>query len=166
MTNLSVRSVTVSALSRPITVFRRVAIAEAITWALLLFGMFLKYGPADNQLGVRIFGMLHGIVFISYVVTTVTVWVDQKWTLRRGLVALAAAIPPFATYAVEVVALRNGWLGETWRLRGSVEESGLSLPERVVRWVLDKPLRGLAVAGVAVVVLTGVALVVGPPASS
>ena len=85
--------------------------------------------------------------------------------MRRGLLALVAAIPPFATYAVEVVALRNGWLGESWRLRGS-DDAMLTKPERVVRWVLDKPLRGLAVAGAAIVVLTGVALLVGPPASS
>jgi integral membrane protein len=155
----------VSFLSRPVTVFRRIAIAEAITWALLLFGMFLKYGPADNQLGVRVFGMIHGVVFIAYVVTTAVVWVDQQWSWKRGLVALGAAIPPFATYAVEVVAVRNGWLGEQWRLRGA-GAAGLSGPERLVRWLLDKPLRGLAVAGVAVVVLTGLALVVGPPASS
>lgn len=155
-----------SFLSRPVTVFRRVAIAEAITWALLLFGMFLKYVTHTTEVGVRVFGMVHGVVFISYVVATVTVWVDQRWSARRGLLALAAAIPPFATYAVELVAVRNGWLAESWRLRGSVATDGLSLPERVVRWVLDKPLRGLAVAGVAVVVLTGVALVVGPPASS
>jgi integral membrane protein len=152
-------------LSRPVSVFRRIAIAEAITWALLLFGMFLKYGPADNPIGVRIFGMVHGVVFIAYVVTTAVVWVDQRWTWRRGLVALAAAVPPFATYAVEVVAVRKGWLGEQWRLRG-VAVAGLTTPERLVRWLLDKPLRGLAVAAAAVVVLTGVALVVGPPASS
>ena len=138
---------------------------EAITWALLLFGMFLKYVTGTTDLGVRIFGMVHGIVFISYVVTTAVVWVDQRWTARRGLLALVAAIPPFATYAVEVVALKRGWLGETWRLRGTAA-TDLSLPERSVRWVLDKPLRGLAVALCAIVVLTGVALIVGPPASS
>lgn len=153
-------------LSRPVAVFRRVAIAEAITWALLLFGMFLKYGPAHNQVGVRVFGMIHGVVFISYVVTTALVWVDQRWTWKRGLLALVAAVPPFATYVVEMVAVRRGWLGEQWRLRGPVAGSRLGGPERIVRWVLDKPLRGLAVAAAAVVVLTGVALVVGPPASS
>ena len=153
-------------LSRPVAVFRRVAIAEAITWALLLFGMFLKYVTQTTDVAVRVFGMLHGIVFITYVVTTALVWVDQRWSARRGLVTLAAAIPPFATYAVEVVAVRRGWLGESWRLRGAVAATGLSAPERLVRWVLDKPLRGLAVAACAVVVLTGLALVVGPPASS
>ena len=79
-------------LSRPVALFRRVAIAEAITWALLLFGMFLKYGPVDNPIGVKIFGMVHGVVFIAYVVTTAVVWVDQQWSWKRGLLALGAAM--------------------------------------------------------------------------
>lgn len=147
-------------LSRPITLFRRVAIAEAITWALLLLGMFLKYVTHTTDVGVKVFGMIHGIVFISYVVTTVTVWIDQKWTARRGIGALLASIPPFVTLIVEVLAMRRHWLGETWRLR---VEDGDSHSERVVRWVLLAPVRGVLVGVAAVVVLTGLALVVGPP---
>ncbi|MGN6722226.1 MAG: DUF3817 domain-containing protein, partial [Marmoricola sp.] len=112
-----------SFLSRPLTVFRRIAIAEAITWALLLFGMFLKYVTHTTEVGVKVFGMIHGIVFITYVVTTVTVWVDQRWTTRRGIGALLASIPPFVTYAVEVLAVRRNWIGDSWRLR---EEAGRS----------------------------------------
>ncbi|BBH15714.1 hypothetical protein Back2_00010 [Nocardioides baekrokdamisoli] len=154
-----------SFLSRPLDLFRRIAIAEAITWALLLTGMFLKYVTHTTELGVKVFGMIHGVVFISYVVTTVTVWVDQKWTLRRGIGALLASIPPFVTIVVELLAVRRGWIGASWRLRTSAD-AGLSRPESLVRWVLVAPVRGLAVALVAVVVLTGVALLVGPPASS
>lgn len=154
-----------SLLSRPLDLFRRVAIAEAITWGLLLLGMFLKYVTHTTQLGVQIFGMIHGIVFISYVVTTVTVWVDQRWTVRRGVGALLASIPPFVTIVVELLAVRRGWIGDAWRLR-SASDAGLSRQEAVVRWVLIAPMRGLAVALVAIAVLTGIALVVGPPASS
>jgi len=155
----------VTFLSRPLTVFRRVAIAEAITWALLLSGMFLKYVTHTTDLGVKIFGMLHGIVFITYVVTTALVWADQQWTFRRGMGALLASIPPFATYGVEVLAERRAWIGLAWRLRGSEVEPS-SLAERLARWVLVAPIRGLVAALVAIAVLTGVALVVGPPASS
>lgn len=155
----------VNVLSRPLDLFRRVAIAEAITWALLLTGMFLKYVTHTTDLGVKIFGMIHGVVFISYVVTTATIWVDQKWTLRRGVGALLASIPPFVTIVVEVLAARRGWIGDAWRLRTSAHAS-VSRPEALVRWVLVAPVRGLAVALGAVVVLTGVALLVGPPASS
>lgn len=158
-----VRFTSVSFLSRPLTLFRRVAIAEAITWALLLVGMFFKYVTDTTELGVRIFGMIHGIVFISYCVTTVLVWVDQKWSARRGLLTLAASIPPFFTFIPEVLAVRRSWIGDHWRLR-SVE--GASVPENVARWVLIAPVRGLLVGLVAIAVLTSVALVVGPPASS
>jgi len=155
----------VTILSRPLELFRRVAIAEAITWALLLSGMVLKYGTHTTDVAVKVFGMIHGIVFISYVVTTVTVWVDQKWTVRRGVGALLASIPPFVTVVVELLAVRRGWIGSAWRLRTS-EGAALSRPEAVVRWVLVAPVRGLAVAVAAVAVLTGLALLVGPPASS
>lgn len=154
-----------SFLSRPLTVFRRVAIAEAITWALLLFGMVLKYGTHTTDVAVKVFGMIHGIVFLTYVVTTVTVWVDQRWTVRRGVGALLASIPPFATYAVEILAARRTWIGDSWRLR-ACDDADLSRPEKAVRWVLVAPVRGLIAAVGVVVVLTGVALLVGPPASS
>lgn len=152
-------------LSRPLDLFRTVAVAEAITWALLLSGMVLKYGTHTTDMAVKVFGMIHGIVFISYVVTTVTVWIDQKWTVRRGVGALLASIPPFVTIVVELLAVRRGWIGATWRLRAS-GDAPLSRPEAAVRWVLVAPVRGLAVAVAAVAVLTGLALLVGPPASS
>lgn len=153
-----------SLLSRPLTVFRRIAIAEAVTWALLLLGMVLKYGTHTTDMAVKVFGMVHGIVFITYVVTTVTVWVDQRWSARRGIGALLASIPPFATYAVELLAVRRTWIGSSWRLRS--EQGELSRPERVVRWVLVAPVRGLIAALGVVALLTGIALLVGPPASS
>ena len=57
----------------PLHLFRRVAVAEAVTWALLLTGMVLKYVTETTDLGVRVFGMLHGVVFVAYCVTTVVV---------------------------------------------------------------------------------------------
>lgn len=147
----------------PTRLFRTVAIAEAVTWTGLLIGMFLKYGPADNEMGVRIFGMLHGVVFVAYGVTTLVVWVDRRWSLGRGALALVAAVPPLATLPLEWWAIRKDWLGDSWRLPAG---AGTGLPDRVVGWVIGNPLRGLAVAAVAVAALTGLALVVGPPASS
>lgn len=149
-------------MTTPTRLFRAVAIAEAITWTGLLIGMFLKYGPADNETGVRIFGMLHGVVFIAYVVVTLVVWVDRRWSAGRGLLALVAAVPPLATLPLEWWAIRKDWLGDTWRLPGG---AGSSVPDRVVAWLLRNPLRGAAVGLVAVAALTSVALVVGPPGS-
>ncbi|MGB0099436.1 MAG: DUF3817 domain-containing protein, partial [Nocardioides sp.] len=140
--------------------FRRVAIAEAITWALLLTGMFLKYVTETTELGVQVFGMVHGVVFIAYCLTTVLVAIDQRWTAGRLLLGLAAAIPPFFTVVFDRYAERRGALGDTWRLRGSAP---VGVVERSAAWLIRNPLRGALAGAVAVVALTGVALLAGPP---
>lgn len=145
----------------PLRLFRRVAVAEAITWALLLVGMFAKYVTKTTDLGVRVFGMVHGIVFVAYCVTTVLVWVDQRWSARRGVLGLLASIPPFFTLWFDRRAERAGVLGESWRLRSAAPET---LPERVAAWLIRRPVRGLVVGVAAVAVLTAVALVAGSEA--
>lgn len=144
----------------PRRLFRTVATAEAITWALLLLGMFLKYVTETTELGVRVFGLMHGVVFIAYVVTTFLVAVDQKWSAARTGLSLAAAIPPFFTLLAEWSAERSRVLSSAWRLQ--VESPGTAA-ERFAAWLINKPVRGLGVGVAAVLALTAVALVVGPP---
>ena len=146
----------------PLKTFRLVAIAEAVTWALLLAGMFLKYVTETTELGVRVFGMVHGVVFIAFVLTTVLVAVDQRWTARRSLLTLLASIPPFFTVLADRSAERSGALANTWRLTASAPQRTLDRP---VAWLLRNPARGALAGVVAVAALTGVALLVGPPAS-
>ena len=149
----------------PLKLFRRVAVAEAITWALLLFGMFLKYVTETTELGVRVFGMVHGIVFVAYCVTTVLVAVDQRWSLRRTALGLAAAVPPFCTVWFDRHAERRGALAAHWRLTDAAAPVAVGTRlDRPVAWLLRNPVGG-ALAGLAgVAALTAVALVVGPPA--
>ena len=52
--------------------FRLVALAEAVSWVGLLVGMYFKYlGTPRTEIGVKVFGMAHGLVFIAFVVTAV-----------------------------------------------------------------------------------------------
>ncbi|MDP3892194.1 DUF3817 domain-containing protein [Nocardioides sp.] len=143
----------------PLRVFRAAAVAEAITWALLLAGMFLKHVTETTELGVRIFGMLHGVVFVGYCLVAVLVWADQRWTLRHGVLALVAAIPPFATVPFDRYAERRGLLGGTWRSSLDADTRA----QRLVGRLLLHPGRALVLGALAVVVLTGLALLVGPP---
>jgi integral membrane protein len=145
----------------PTLLFRRVAIAEAVTWALLLAGMFLKYVTETTELGVRVFGMVHGVVFVAYCLTTLLVAVDQRWSAGRTLLGLAAAVPPFFTVLFDRYAERRGALAGTWRLRETEPTGPIS---RLVAWLIRNPARGALAGVVAVAALTGVALVVGPPA--
>lgn len=145
----------------PKRLFRIVAVAEAITWALLLGGMLLKYVTDTTDMGVTIAGPIHGFAFVAYVVTTIVVAVDAKWPVRRTLLGLLAAVPPFVTVWFDLAGEKRGFFRDSWRLR--VERATAPL-EKVVAWLVTKPLQGLAAGAVAVCVLFGVALVAGPPA--
>lgn len=145
----------------PTRLYRLVARAEAVTWALLLTGMFLKYVTETTELGVQVFGMVHGVVFIAYCLVTGLLFIDQKWPVSRLALGLGAAVPPFATVPFERYAERGGLLGDAWRLRSDAPHG---LLERVTAWLVRRPAQGALVGLVAVAGLTGVALVVGPPA--
>ena len=146
----------------PQAVFRRVAIAEAITWALLLAGMFLKYVTDTTEVGVRIAGPIHGVAFVAYCVTTVVVAIDQRWTARRTAIGVLSSIPPFFTLLFDLLAERAGAFGP-WRLTVDAPSRPVDRP---VAWMVRHPLRGLVTALVVVAVLTGLALLVGPPVGS
>lgn len=90
--------------------FSIIALLEGITWAGLLFGMFLKYTTKTTELGVSIFGPLHGIVFICYVLVTVLAAVRLRWPMWATLVAVVAAVPPLVTIPMEIWFKRRGLL--------------------------------------------------------
>lgn len=144
----------------PSKLFRTVSIAEAITWTLLLIGMFLKYVTHTTDLGVRVFGILHGAVFLAYGITTVLVWIDQRWTFRSGLLGLVCAIPPFATLGFDRWVERRDMVGDTWRLRST---EGHGFFEKSASWVVRHPVAGALLGLVVVAALFSVALILGPP---
>jgi integral membrane protein len=79
------------------TAFRVVAIAEACSWAGLLIGMMFKYLVVGNDIGVQVFGPIHGALFLGYLVVAVLAARTLGWRLPTTLLALACSIPPFAT---------------------------------------------------------------------
>ncbi len=94
-----------------LTAFRVVAVAEAVSWAGLLTGMFFKYVLDAGEQGVHVFGPIHGTVFTAYVVVALLTWRQQRWSLVVGVAALAASVPPFCTVLFEIWAQRSGRLG-------------------------------------------------------
>ena len=74
------------------TAFRIVAVAEALSWLGLLAGMYVKYVPATSEVGVQVFGPIHGGIFVAYVVVTLVARRVLRWDLRTTLLALAASL--------------------------------------------------------------------------
>ena len=146
--------------STPYRLYRLLAFAEMVTWTLLLAGMFVKYVLQAGEWLVRIGGGLHGFTFLAYVVVTVLVAVDQKWSLRDLALGIGSALIPYLTVPFERWAERRGLLGATWRLR---TEPGTSLPQKVVALALRRPIPAAVVALVVVAVVFSVLLSLGPP---
>ncbi|QFU88203.1 DUF3817 domain-containing protein [Amycolatopsis sp. YIM 10] len=97
-------------LTSPAGRFRLLALAEAVSWAGLLIGMFFKYVVVGNEIGVKIFGPIHGVVFVAYVIVALLVRESLRWDGRTTVLALIASIPPFGTVLFERWATRTGRL--------------------------------------------------------
>ncbi|WP_028925998.1 DUF3817 domain-containing protein [Pseudonocardia acaciae] len=90
--------------------FRIAAVAEAISWTGLLIGMVFKYLVVFNEIGVKIFGPIHGVLFLAYVVLAVLVWRRQRWSVPVGVLSILAGVPPYGTVAFERWVTRTGRL--------------------------------------------------------
>jgi integral membrane protein len=85
----------------PARVFRVVAVAEALSWLGLLVSMLFKYGLVHSPIGVKVFGPVHGALFIAYLATLLLVARRERWGLPRLIVGAAAAVPPFTSVVFE-----------------------------------------------------------------
>lgn len=145
----------------PRTLYSRLALAEMVTWTLLILGMIGKYG-FGLEWATKIGGGIHGFVFLCYAVTTVAVWIDKKWPLGTGVLGLASAIIPYATYPFERWVDRRGLLDGPWRL-GPGGEPARTVPERIFAFALRSPILAALVALVVVAIVFSLLLLAGPP---
>lgn len=89
--------------------FRLIALAEAVSWAGLLVGMYFKYlGSPRTEIGVKVFGPVHGGIFIAFVAAALLVGIAVKWGLGTWLLALLASIVPLGSVIFLIWADRTG----------------------------------------------------------
>lgn len=144
----------------PRRLHRALAIAEVITWTLLILGMIAKYALHLGELGVRIGGGVHGFVFLAYCVATVLIGADQRWGIARTAAGLASAVVPYLTIPFERWIARTRPLSEAWRLRHETPRGPI---ERATAFVLRRPVVSSAVILILVALVFSVLLSAGPP---
>ncbi len=82
-------------------IFRKVAIAEAISYLVLLFiAMPLKYW-ADMPLAVKYTGWAHGLLFVLYGACLIMAWQERKWSFGKVFMIFLASLFPFAPFYVD-----------------------------------------------------------------
>lgn len=90
--------------------FRILALAEAVSWAALLAGMYFKWVAGTTEVGVQVAGPLHGALFVGYGITALALWRLQRWPFVVAVLAGVSAVFPFATLWFERWAGRRGHL--------------------------------------------------------
>ncbi|WP_188755107.1 DUF3817 domain-containing protein [Microbacterium album] len=150
---------------RPASLFRVFAIAEAISWTLLIGGMVLR-AITGERLGVTIGGAIHGFVFLAFCAVVVIVAKNQRWPAGVWILALVSAILPYATIPAEIRLHRTGRLAGEWRVEPTDDPRDAAWHDRALRLLLRRPVQAGATAAVAVVAVFAALLLIGPPGGS
>lgn len=84
-----------------LSLFRKVAVAEGISYIALIFiAMPLKYF-AGIPLAVKYTGWAHGVFFMLYVVMVIMCWMEYKWKIGKTALIFFASLLPFAPFYVD-----------------------------------------------------------------
>ena len=146
----------------PARLFRALAIAEAITWTLLISALIAR-AVGQPAVLVTIAGGIHGFVFLAYGATAVLLAFNQRWNVGAAILAVASAVVPYATIPVEIWLHRSGRLEGQWRLTETDDPRDRTWYDRTMRWFLHRPwVLGLLIL-VAVAAIFSILLLVGPP---
>ncbi|MFI5218436.1 MAG: DUF3817 domain-containing protein [Bacteroidia bacterium] len=87
--------------------FRFIAIAEGISFLILLFiAMPLKY-LAGLPHAVLYVGWIHGVLFIAFCLLLLQVKLNYKWTFKKAVIAFIASLLPFGTFVLDAKILKK-----------------------------------------------------------
>lgn len=88
-------------MKNPISLLRHVALAEAISYLILLgVAMPLKY-VWHQPAAVKIFGSIHGGLFVLFCVALFLAWRAGRWPLGRAAMVFAVSFLPIVPFFVD-----------------------------------------------------------------
>jgi len=109
-------------LKTPLGRLRAIGMTEGVSFLLLLgIAMPLKYAWG-LPMAVKVFGWIHGALFMLFCVVLAGVWSDLRWPVKRVAITFVAALLPFGPFVID----RR--LREEDRERGGDEASGPAPP--------------------------------------
>ena len=95
-------------MSSEIQRLRKVGFQEGISFLVLLgIAMPLKY-LAGQPLAVKIFGWIHGVLFVLYGLALLAAMRKHGWSLMKGAFYMAAALFPCGPFLVDGRLKREG----------------------------------------------------------
>lgn len=88
-------------------ILRIISLLEGVSYLAILFvTMPLKYlfaSPEPNKM----IGMIHGFLFLAYIVFAFLVREEKKWDLKTFIIILLCSVIPFGTFWMDYKYLRK-----------------------------------------------------------
>lgn len=147
----------------PKNLYGFVAVAETVTWTGLIVAMIVRYGFDTYGPWFFVAGISHGTVFLAYCTVAVIVGHNQRWSFGRLLLAFGSAIPPYLTIPFDRSLIKRGLLDGPWRTEATDDPRDARFPDPLFRWFIARPLALIGTVFGLVALLTGLALLAGPP---
>lgn len=147
----------------PSALYKSIARAEAVTWALLIIAMILKYVVKVGDWPVSVAGFVHGFVFLSYIATALLVGMNQRWQKRLILAAAGTAFVPFLTIPFDKWLERKSKLDGAWRTVATDHPSDKLWADSLMRWLVARPVFTAIIFFVVIVGVFSSMLMMGPP---
>ena len=81
--------------------FKQIALLEGISLLILIFfAMPMKY-VIDEPVYVRVIGMIHGVLFIIYILWAILLKFKDNWEWSKFLWICVASVIPFGTFYID-----------------------------------------------------------------
>lgn len=145
----------------PKKLHRIVAILEMVTWTLLIVGMVLKYSGVTEAV-VPIAGSIHGFGFLCFAAITITVWINNRWTIGQGLAGLIVSLIPWAALPFARWADKKGLVEGGWRYADSSETPN-NIFDKFLAQIVRHPVRSILILLVIIAIVFSILLAMGPP---
>jgi len=88
-------------MSKSLKSFRGLALIEGLSLLILLFiAMPLKY-YADMKGVVPVVGMIHGLLFLSFMISSLNISHKLNWSIMFWLLVFFSSIVPFGTFLMD-----------------------------------------------------------------
>jgi integral membrane protein len=88
-------------MKNPIPFLRKIAVAEAISFLVLMgVAMPLKYFM-DMPVAVKVVGWIHGVLFVIFCGSLLQTMIVAKWPFLRALMIFIAALLPFGPFVID-----------------------------------------------------------------
>ncbi len=90
-------------------IFKYIAILEGISFLILLANMLFVKPTHFGLYKSLLFpiGMAHGFLFIGYVIISIIIREEQKWSFKDLAIVNIASFLPFGTFYIEKKFLKN-----------------------------------------------------------